>query len=142
GNYGAVQRCPDQMDWWTGYAYNINMGYFPGDQLGVNRTGPEYQGVKLASLTRPADLIVILDNSVPYSWMRNNLSYGHRQTYVLIHQWFGRSSVTECMNWYDWPDSGKRVNLAGAGVVSGRHQGGANSVFADGHSKWVKTGAE
>jgi prepilin-type N-terminal cleavage/methylation domain-containing protein/prepilin-type processing-associated H-X9-DG protein len=142
GNYGPVQRCPDQANWWTGYAYNINLGYFPGDQLGSNRVGPEYQGVKLASINRPADLIALLDNSVPYAWMRNNLSYTHPQTYILIHQWFGRPDPNECLQWYDWPESGTRIGKPGAGFVSGRHQGGVNCVFGDGHSKWMKTGGE
>jgi prepilin-type processing-associated H-X9-DG protein len=46
------------------------------------------------------------------------------------------------MQVFDWPDSGKRANLPGQGFVSGRHQGGTNCVFADGHAKWIKTGAD
>src|SRR5437879_4255181 len=46
GNYGPVQRCPSQMDWYTGYGYNIELGYYPGDQLKPVQTGPIYEGIK------------------------------------------------------------------------------------------------
>src|SRR5437867_780231 len=59
-NYGPVQRCPSVSDWWTGYAYNINLGYYPTGQLGQTSTAAIYTGVKLASLLRPAELIVIM----------------------------------------------------------------------------------
>jgi prepilin-type N-terminal cleavage/methylation domain-containing protein/prepilin-type processing-associated H-X9-DG protein len=143
GNYGAAQRCPSQNDWFTGYGYNIQLGYYPNGQLGSFSSSPIRTGVSLGSINRPADLIALMDNSVPYSWMRNNLGYPHAQAYVLIHQWFPRGAdEKQCLEWYDWPESAKRVGFAGAGVVSGRHQGGVNAVFADGHSKWMKTGGE
>src|SRR5690349_11617651 len=87
GNYGPVYRCTDRMDLEVGYAYNIQLGYFPGDQIGLNRTGPIYQGVALASLNHPADIIVLLDSSIPDSWMRNNLGYGST-AYWYVSQWF------------------------------------------------------
>jgi prepilin-type N-terminal cleavage/methylation domain-containing protein/prepilin-type processing-associated H-X9-DG protein len=141
GNYGPAQRCPNEPSWYTGYAYNIQLGYFPGDQLGGGRTGPIYQGVSLAALTRPAELIVLLENSVPYSWMRNNLAYSHGSAYGLAYRWFPVDTNT-CMTWYNWPDSASLAGTAGAGIVSGRHHLGANCVFADGHAKWLRTGAE
>jgi len=141
GNYGPAQRCPNEMSWYTGYAYNINLGYFPGTQLGGGRTGPIYEGVSLASLQRPADLIAILENSVPYGWMRNNLGYTHSSAYGLAYRWFPQGTQT-CMTWYNWPESAQLAGVPGAGVPSGRHNLGANCVFADGHAKWLKTGGE
>ena len=143
-HYGPVQRCPNVSTWYTGYAYNIELGYFPGNQLGLNRTGPIYEGVTLSMLTRPAELVAILDNSVPYSWMRNNLRYAHDTALQLAYRWFPRgTNVQQCLAWYDWPNSER---LAGQsfipGTESGRHHGGVNCVFADGHSKWIKTGAD
>jgi prepilin-type N-terminal cleavage/methylation domain-containing protein/prepilin-type processing-associated H-X9-DG protein len=141
GNYGPVQRCPAAMDWYTGYGYNINLGYYPSGQLNTVSSDPTRVGVQLASLTHPAELIVILDNSVPYSWMRNNLKYSHDQAYQLAYRWFPEDTAN-CMAWYDWPDSGKLNAKPGVGIVSGRHAGGVSCVFADGHSKWVRTGGD
>jgi prepilin-type processing-associated H-X9-DG protein len=141
GLYGPVQRCPSVADWWTGYAWNIDLGYFPGDQLSPRRTGPAYEGVKLASLTRPSDLIVILDNSVAYAFERNYGGATDARAQYYFYRWSPRgANVKQCLEFYDWPESGRRLNKAGAGVESGRHSGGVNCVFADGHSKWVKTG--
>jgi prepilin-type N-terminal cleavage/methylation domain-containing protein/prepilin-type processing-associated H-X9-DG protein len=141
GNYGPVQRCPAAADWYTGYGYNINLGYYPSGQLNTTSSDPTRTGVTLASLTHPAELIIILDNSVPYSWMRNNLKYTHDQAYQLAYRWFP-VAVSDCMAWYDWPDSARVFGKPGAGIVSGRHAGGVSCVFADGHSKWVRTGAD
>src|SRR5437667_65708 len=82
----------------------------------------------------PADLVVIMDTSVPYAWMRNNLKYGHDQAYQLAYRWFPEDTKT-CLAWYDWPNSEAVFGKPGAGIVSGRHAGGVNCVFADGHSK-------
>jgi prepilin-type processing-associated H-X9-DG protein len=139
GNYGPAQRCPNRADWYTGFAYNINLGYYPGDQLSPVRTGPLYQGVALAAINRPSDLIALLENSVPYAWMRNNLNYSHGSAYGLAYRWFPQAMQT-CLTWYNWPDSAKLAGIAGQGEVSGRHNLGANCAFADGHSKWLKTG--
>ncbi|HZP84505.1 MAG TPA: prepilin-type N-terminal cleavage/methylation domain-containing protein [Chthonomonadaceae bacterium] len=140
-NYGPVTRCPDNMDWYTGYGYNINLGYFPYGQLGRHVSNPIYTGVALASLNHPADIIVLIDNSVPYSWMRNNLNYAHATAYWYMYRWFPEPHDL-CMQWYNWPDSAKASGLPGNGVVSGRHSGGVNNVFGDGHSKWMRTGGE
>jgi prepilin-type N-terminal cleavage/methylation domain-containing protein/prepilin-type processing-associated H-X9-DG protein len=139
-NYGPVYRCTDQMDWAVGYAYNIALGYFPGNQIGLNRVGPIYQGVALASLNHPSDIIVLMDNSVPNSWMHNNLGYGS-DSYWYVSQWFPEPHDL-CMQWYNWPDSAKLAGLAGDGTPSARHSGGVNNVFGDGHSKWMRTGGE
>lgn len=96
---------------------------------------------KLASINRPADLVVIMDNSVPYAWMRNNLKHGHDQAYQLAYRWFPED-INTCLAWYDWPSSQTVFGKPGAGIVSGRHAGGVSCVFADGHSKWVRTGPD
>lgn len=148
GNYGPAQRCPNVGTWYTGFAYNIQLGYFPGSQLGGGRRGAIYEGVSMASVNRPADLIALVENSVPYAWMRNNLGYVHGSAYGLAYRWFpvtrrnadGTDDINLCMTWYNWPESARLAGRPGAGENSGRHQFGANSVFADGHAKWLKTG--
>jgi len=141
GNYGPVQRCPSQMSWYTGYGYNVQLGYYPNGQLNSFSSDPTRTGVSLGSINRPADLIVLLDNSVPYAWMRNNLNYADTTAQELAYRWFPTAEKT-CLETYDWPASGQRVGSAGAGIRSGRHADGVNCVFADGHSKWMRTGGE
>lgn len=140
-SYGPVQRCPAVWHWYTGYAYNIQLGYYPNGQLGDFSSEPYRLGVSRATLSRPAELIVLMDNSVPYAWMRNNLGYPHEPAYLLTYRWFPKPKG-ECLACYDWPRSGKRVGHLGAGVVSGRHNGGVNGVFADGHARWIRTGED
>lgn len=140
GNYGPIQRCPDVPTWYTAFGYNIQLGYFPYGQLGRFVNNPIYTGVSLASVNRPADLIALIENSVPYGWMRNNLGYTHERAFFLAYRWFPVGFDT-CMAWYDWPDSAQRAGIPGAGVISGRHNFGVNNAFLDGHAKWLKTGA-
>ncbi len=141
GAYGPYQRCPDVADWFTGYAYNVQLGFFPSGQLGSTSSDPTRVGVSLASLDKPADLITLLDSSVPYGWLRNDLGRTHNASYIIMYRYFPQS-VANCLKMYNWPDSAKLVGKPGAGVPSGRHAGGVNNVFADGHSKWIKTGPE
>jgi prepilin-type N-terminal cleavage/methylation domain-containing protein/prepilin-type processing-associated H-X9-DG protein len=144
GNYGAVGRCPSEASWPIGYAYNIQLGYFPGNQLNPSapRTGPIYEGVKLASINYPADLIVLADNSLPYALFRNHPSYKFDDYTARIYAYrYSPVASTTCLQWYNWPESATIVGDAGVGIPSGRHQAGVNCVFADGHSKWLKTGA-
>jgi prepilin-type N-terminal cleavage/methylation domain-containing protein/prepilin-type processing-associated H-X9-DG protein len=147
GNYGAVGRCPSVASWPIGYAYNINLGYFPGNQLNpaAPRTGPIYEGVKLASINYPADLIVLVDNSLPFALFMNHPSYAYynnnEQLTLSVSYRYSPQAYQTCLAFYNWPESATIVGTAGAGIPSGRHQGGVNCVFADGHSKWLKTGA-
>jgi prepilin-type processing-associated H-X9-DG protein len=86
-------------------------------------------------------LIVITDNSVPYAWLRNSLGRDNSYSQIIHYRWF--PSTTEfCMANYNWPESGSLAKRPYQGVPSGRHQGGVNCVFADGHSKWLRTGAD
>jgi len=141
-NYGPVQRCPSVNDWWTGYAYNINLGYYPTGQLGQTSTAAIYTGVKLASVLRPADLIVIMDNQPQYSWLRNNLGRTDVNSQIIAYRWFPTSDVKTCMTNYNWPDSAALAGIPGQGIPSARHSGGVNTVYADGHSKWIHVGSE
>jgi prepilin-type N-terminal cleavage/methylation domain-containing protein/prepilin-type processing-associated H-X9-DG protein len=146
GNYGPVQRCPSQADWFTGYAFNINLGYFPGNQLGGIRTGAIYEGVKLAAINRPADLIALLENSVTYAYLRNGLDAyqdNHNSSLQIAYRWFPtNANVQLCMTQFNWPESAALAGRPGRGFVSGRHNGGTNCVFTDGHVKWIRTGAD
>ena len=147
GNYGPLQRCPDQATWYTGYAYNIQLGYFPGDQLDPDnpRTGPIYEGVPLGSVNRPADLIALVDNSIAYSWIRQNLEWPHAWAYLYSYRYYPRLGIDDespwsCLSMYDWPASADRTGRPYVGAPSGRHSGGVNIVFVDGHSKFIRTG--
>lgn len=140
GNYGPIVRCPNVMSWAVGFAYNIQLGYFPYGQLGRFDPSPIYTGVSVASLNHPSEIIVLLDNSVPYSWMRNNLGYGS-SAYWYVSQWFPRTDFNQCMAWYNWPESAQLAGVPGDGTPSARHSGGVNNVFGDGHAKWLRTGA-
>jgi prepilin-type N-terminal cleavage/methylation domain-containing protein/prepilin-type processing-associated H-X9-DG protein len=141
GNYGPAQRCPSVADWWTGYAYNIELGYYPDGQLGKTENIPIRTGVSAASINHPAELIVIMDNSVPYAWLRNTLGRDNNASQIIHYRWFPVSTEF-CMANYNWPESARLANKPYQGVPSGRHQGGVNCVFADGHSKWLRTGAD
>ena len=142
GAYGPYQRCPDVATWFTGYAYNIQLGYYANGQLGTsNPNDPTRAGVSLASLDKPADLIALLDSSVPYGWLRNNLGRTHDASYIIMYRYFPQT-VDNCLKMYNWPDSAKASGIAGQGVPSGRHANGVNAAFADGHSKWIRTGAD
>jgi len=144
GNYGPYQRCPSAQQMWTGYAYNIMLGYYPNGQLGSVSSAPERNGVSLASLTRPADLICVLDNQPMYSWLRNNLGRTDANSQIIHYRWFPTSSVQTCMTNYNWPDSQALAGPPRGGemVPSARHNGGINSVYCDGHAKWIRTGNE
>jgi prepilin-type N-terminal cleavage/methylation domain-containing protein/prepilin-type processing-associated H-X9-DG protein len=142
GNYGPYQRCPSASNMWTGYAYNIELGYYPSGQLnGQPSTAPNRVGVPLASLNRPADLVVVVDNSIPYAWLRNNLNRNDANSQIIHYRYFPQP-VANCMSMYNWPESQQSAGVPYQGVPSGRHAGGVNCAFADGHSKWMKTGAE
>jgi prepilin-type N-terminal cleavage/methylation domain-containing protein/prepilin-type processing-associated H-X9-DG protein len=145
GNYGQYQKCPSVANWWTGYAYNIELGYYPSGQLGSFSTAPNRNGVPLASLLQPAELIAALDNQPMFSWLRNNLGRTDDNSQIIHYRWFPTSNVTACMTMYNWPESEKLFGPSrapGGMVPSGRHNGGINAAFADGHAKWMQTGNE
>jgi prepilin-type processing-associated H-X9-DG protein len=129
------------MDWPIGYGYNIALGYFPYGQYGTSLDHEICHGVALASLSAPSDLIAFLDNSLWYATLRNNFDESHEEAYWELER-FWPANHDGCMEWFNWPDSGKLYSpvKAGPGGPSGRHSGGVNCAFADGHSKWLKTG--
>ncbi len=144
GNYGQYQRCPSFRSW-TGYAWNILLGYYPNGQLGSTQPGVAYRdGVKLAVVNRPADVICVLDNQPMYSWLRNNLGRTDANSQIIHYRWFPTSDVRTCMTNYNWPESQALAGPPRGGelVPSGRHNGGINSVYCDGHAKWIRTGDE
>ncbi len=135
------QRCPDVADY-HGLRLQRAARLLPSGQLGSTSSDPTRVGVNLASLDKPADLITLLDSSVPYGWLRNDLGRTHNASYIIMYRYFPQSVANCLKKMYNWPDSAKLVGKPGAGVPSGRHAGGVNNVFADGHSKWIKTGPE
>ena len=161
GNYGALQRCPSRANFWTGYSYNTQLGYYNNKQQGHNESqGGVYDGVSLGMIQQPASLIAFLDSSVAYSWMRH-IPVTHELSLGLSYRWFpletrrltGGASLhadTElCMTYYNFPASADHPlynNAPGSptspylGIPSGRHNEGANCVFADGHAKFLRSG--
>ncbi|MFQ6099194.1 MAG: prepilin-type N-terminal cleavage/methylation domain-containing protein, partial [Armatimonadota bacterium] len=100
----AVWRCPSFPTSSLGYAYNYPHGsyrlYYP--------TSLQH----LATISRPAERMLFLDNENTTAWYR---AYG----YCPIH----------------WPiPPGIRTSQ---NVIGDRHNDGANCGFLDGHAKWV-----
>jgi prepilin-type N-terminal cleavage/methylation domain-containing protein/prepilin-type processing-associated H-X9-DG protein len=145
GVYGAYQKCPSEPDWWTGYSYNVELGYYPLGQLNNNVVADNRVGVTLAQIQQPSDLIALLDSSVYYSYVRNFLGRPHNtasnSSLYLMYRYFPQIPDT-CLNYYNWPESASRPVNSGkvSNANSARHQGGVNIAFADGHSKWMKLG--
>jgi len=87
------------------YGWNICLGYignYPG------RTGPRYEGVKLATIKYPAQTVCIADSD----WTHSTDDYGWSNQQML----------------YDKPHVSR--------FIPARHNHGANLVLADGHAKW------
>ena len=102
-------RCPSKPGTALGYGWNIRMGYVIGqlDSAGNPRTGPEYEGVPMASVKFPAQTICIADSD-----------------------WTGASD-------YGWSNAQMLAQTPHVSrFIPARHNEGANLVFADGHAKW------
>ena len=50
--------CPSETGVYAGYGWNANLGYWGT----LTRTGEIYQGVKLATIVKPAETVVIADS--------------------------------------------------------------------------------
>ena len=74
-----VFYCPSNMEDWIGYSWNVALGYVGNHPT---RTGPTYDGVKLATVRYPAETVLIADHHETYvgerlwaSLARNPLYY-------------------------------------------------------------------
>ncbi len=65
-------KCPSHPHVWVSYGYNANLGYWGT----LTRTGAIYQGVKLATVVKPAETVVIADTA-------RDSHYGGDNSYVL-----------------------------------------------------------
>ena len=65
-------KCPSHPNVWVSYGYNANLGYWGT----LTRTGDIYQGVKLATIKKPAETVVIADTA-------RDPHYGGDNSYVL-----------------------------------------------------------
>ena len=91
-----------------------------------------------------------MDNSSPYAWLRQNLNRNDANSQIIHYRYFpqgtrnaqGVWNVDACYRMYNWPESARLTGLPDQGIPSGRHAGGVNCSFADGHSKWLKTGEQ
>ncbi len=103
--------CPSRPNDWTGYSWNIHIGYYGGHPT---RTGPMYNGMPLSMIERPAETLVLIDHS-------------------------DISQVGSYSAWYwnfcGWPGS----VYADPAAYPSVHNDGRNVLLADGHAKWYKT---
>ncbi len=113
-----IYVCPSTSpDVWLGYGWNMNLGYY-GNLAG--RTGPYYQGRRMAQVDRPADTGMLVDSRRAYP--------DNATRHVCCDS---------CVGWY--------YNLGGQNYsapprVWAVHNEGDNICFADGHAKWMKAG--
>ncbi len=111
-NYQIVE-CPSEPTHWTGYSWNIHVGYCGNHPT---RTGYIYEGYPLAKIPYPAETLVLLD-----------------------HSNIGRVNPTYSSPWYynfiGWPGSVYDQPACWQPAV---HNGGQNVLLADGHAKWFR----
>lgn len=63
-----IFKCPSGPAVWINYGWNANLGYW-----GTNtRTGPTYQGVKLATVIKPAETVIIADTATDGHYSGDN----------------------------------------------------------------------
>ncbi len=112
--------CPSNPNDWTGYSWNIHVGYCGAMfMLGgryANRRSYEYTGYPLAKIQYPAETMILIDHS---RIGRVNSRYSSPWYYNFIG-WPG--SI------YDQPEC----------WLPGTHNDGQNVVLADGHAKWFR----
>ncbi len=123
-NNQQVIRCPSNPSWPTGYAYNIQFGYFPGQQISPPRTGTIYEGIPEQEVQQPAERIVVTEGSLGYWWMRNVLGYTDSSAMGLCWRFFPQTTSARMSTMYNHEETGI-------------HNGGLNNAFADGHAKWL-----
>jgi prepilin-type N-terminal cleavage/methylation domain-containing protein/prepilin-type processing-associated H-X9-DG protein len=119
--------CPSSANWTVGYSFNIQFGYFPGDQITPSRKGTAimYDGVSEAVVKNPAETIVITEATLPYWYLRYySTPYTDGSAQSAMHAFFPQT--TEAAN-------AANYNHQEAGI----HNGGVNNAFADGHAKWL-----
>jgi prepilin-type N-terminal cleavage/methylation domain-containing protein/prepilin-type processing-associated H-X9-DG protein len=119
----AVFRCPsDSSPLWQNMmtprtsSYGFNAYFMP--------VYPPYFGAQMASITRPAECVLVSELSD--TWMTDSFEPMY---------WGNPPKVNDSnMMMMEW-DMMNNVPLSTAIT---RHQGGANYVFAEGHAKWQK----
>ena len=110
-----MQVCPSASTMALGYGYNWRgVGYQIGHPTRGSRAtppapGPLYDGLALAQINRPSDLVVLSD------------CYDTRTPTTTISMYAG-------YNYWEFEDNP---------TLCARHSDGNNWTFADGHAKWV-----
>ncbi|MDX9979066.1 MAG: DUF1559 domain-containing protein [Lentisphaeria bacterium] len=113
-----VARCPSIADQLPGYGCNWRgVGYNVGTPYTPPRTGPTYEGMRLAQIKNPSTLIMMGD-----SYNANPVS-------------LTGSTVTSLMALYLYQEANTRPDLFA------RHSAGNNFSFCDGHVEWLNAGA-
>jgi prepilin-type N-terminal cleavage/methylation domain-containing protein/prepilin-type processing-associated H-X9-DG protein len=107
-----IFRCPSDRDsWWgVGYAYNFNLGLWGAGDA----VGPIYNGRGLGEVDKPSQTAMLID--------RQNGSGNCCNAYTGFYRVIGG------------------VNESLPPKTFGRHNGGENIGFCDGHAKWYKGG--
>lgn len=147
----------DQQQWWNlllPYARSTAIYSCPGDALkpaspdiNGNSTIPRSyvascasEGLADSQITDTADTLVITDK---WSYVDNGI--GSTGTKVNSETWMEPFDGDECMMGSDADPSGNCLDPrpgypVGMVKMAGRHSGGMNSAFFDGHARWLTPG--
>jgi prepilin-type N-terminal cleavage/methylation domain-containing protein/prepilin-type processing-associated H-X9-DG protein len=106
-----IYLCPSRKNDWTGYSWNIHVGYAGGHPT---RTSELYTGVPLAEIEKPSETLVLIDHT----------DIGQVGSYSA---WY--------WNFIGWPGS----VYADPDAFPSVHNDGRNVLLLDGHAKWYKT---
>ena len=140
-------------------AYGLNYGYLskfagadPGDASGASYL---WQALSLAAINRPAQTVLMVDAvGVNYADAAHTMVYGPPfasmvdapDAYLSPSIFFGNgwgNDTSDFTAYYDYPGyGGASFRHSGSGwKANTMPDGGANTVFADGHAKFYKVGA-
>jgi len=112
-----IFRCPSKNKVWTSYAYNRYPGNLPYTE---------------SMIQYPSQMVAFLDDS--YS---NTVGYNPDGTKT-----FSYNGVTFSRSWSNWHvNFCRQLDTSPCPVEDryyGRHLGGSNVAFMDGHAKWMK----
>lgn len=111
-----MQVCPSARTQALGYGYNwrgIGYNVGGGGNYSPPRTGYQYDGLALGAINRPSECVVIGDC---YDTRTPTTTISMYQSYIYSE-------------------------FADNPAYCGRHNGGNNFTFADGHAKWIGTSA-
>ncbi len=121
-----VMACPSQTHYVTGSDRLYRGHYGANTAVLVNQTATPIPAIKISAMPAPASVFMILDAGTNLT--QNNAEASGGNIYYVP----GFGSIP-----------GKTCTIGDANLFpdceKGRHFGGVNMIFADGHVKWLKT---